>query len=59
MHQTRMPHFFECIQESVQNLKGCGSDIIFTGDFNTVLDSMMDRTGNSSDNYHPHALGAI
>ena len=50
---------FECIQETIPNLKDCGSNIIITGDFNTVLDTMMDRTGNSTVNYHPHGHGAI
>ena len=51
--------FFECIQETVQSLKGCGPHTIITGDFNTVMDSMIDRTGCHSDNYHPQALKAI
>ena len=33
--------------------------IIMVGDYNTVLNTSIDRVGNHSTNYHPHALKEI
>ena len=33
--------------------------IIIVGDYNTVLSTSMDRKGNHTTNYHPHALKEI
>lgn len=49
--------FFEIIS---QNLHGLTSDhIIMVGDYNTVLNTSLDRKGNQSSNYHPHACKEI
>jgi exonuclease III len=53
------PSFFEYIYENVSTLQATLNSIIMVGDFNTVLNTSMDRKGNHTTNYHPQALKEI
>ena len=51
------PSFFE--NKNLSTLQATLDSIIMVGDFNTVLNTSMDRKGNHTTNYHPLALKEI
>jgi exonuclease III len=53
------PSFFDNIYKNVSTLQATLDSIIIVGDFNTVLNTSMDRKGNHTTNYHPQALKEI
>ena len=53
------PSFFENIYKNLSTLQATLDSIIIVGDFNTVLNTSMDRKGNHTTNYHPQALKEI
>lgn len=53
------PLFFETICEITQNLQSTCDHTIMVGDYNTVLNSTIDRKGNKITNYHQCALKEI
>ena len=53
------PSFFENIYKNLSTLQATLDSIIMVGDFNTVLNTSMDRKGNHTTNYHPQALKEI
>lgn len=50
------PLFFEELYYKLQEQQG---EIILVGDFNIVLNNVLDRKGNTFGNYHPQALHKI
>lgn len=56
---TDEPIFFEKISDTIQDLQGTYEYIIVAGDYNTVLNSAIDRKGNKTSNYHQRALKEI
>jgi exonuclease III len=49
------PSFFENIYKNLSTQQATLDSIIMVGDFNTVLNTSMDRKGNHTTNYHPQA----
>ena len=45
--------------KNLSTLQATLDSIIMVGDFNTVLNTSMDRKGNHTTNYHPQALKEI
>ena len=53
------PSFFENIFNNVSTPQATLDSIIMVGDFNTVLNTSMERKGNHTTNYHPQTLKEI
>jgi hypothetical protein len=53
------PSFFENIFKNVSTLQATLYSIIKVEDYNTVLNTSMDRKGNHTTNYPPQALKEI
>ena len=53
------PSFFENIYNHLSTLQATLDSIFMVEDFNTVLNTSMDRKGNHTTNYHPQALKEI
>jgi len=56
---TDNPSFFVDLENNVQSLTSSGLHTIIVGDFNTALNSNLDRAGHQTSNYHPNCLQAI
>ena len=53
------PSFFKELEEAIDTFEISNEHLVVVGDFNTVQNSAMDRSGARLRNYHPNALEAI